>query len=163
MAGRRRTTRRSATKRSCRGSHKCVSWTFSRTGAGAHQLHFPSKGGKHRHTTTHHGITIDGVEEFVVRALHPAQRAFLRAPLTWSCVSQHGSIDPEPFSYVDAAAPTSGASGGASFSAQLAVLTSLDLNDTIVEAVGSLIPSDQREKATKYVVCGHCDAETVVV
>lgn len=129
----------------------------------AHQLHFPSKGGKHRHTTTHHGITIDGVEEFVVRALHPAQRAFLRAPLTWSCVSQHGSIDPEPFSYVDAVAPASGASGGASFSAQLAVLTSLHLNDTIVEAVGSLIPSDQREKATKYVVCGHCDAETVVV
>ena len=39
-----------------------------------HQLHFPSKGGKSRHTTTHNGIQIDCIEDYVVRALGTAQR-----------------------------------------------------------------------------------------
>jgi hypothetical protein len=62
-----------------------------------HQLHFPSKGGKSRHTTTHNGIQIDCIEDYVVRALGTAQRPFLRRPLMWEVVANHGSVDPEPF------------------------------------------------------------------
>ena len=42
-------------------------------------------------------------------------------------------------------------------------LSNLNVTGSVVEAVGSLIRNDQREKALKYVACGHCNVNSVVV
>jgi hypothetical protein len=121
--------------------------------AAAHKIQFPAK--CKRHPVTNHGITLAGVEEFTCRALAEEQRPYLRPPLTHEVVDKHGSVDPQPFDCVDAS-PTP-------FEAQMAVLTKLNLSDSVVEDVGAQIANDQRLKSLKYVACGHCNVESIVV
>jgi hypothetical protein len=45
----------------------------------------------------------------------------------------------------------------------MAILTKLILSDGVVEDIGALIANDQRLKSLKYVACGHCSVESIVV